>query len=521
MALSSGTQATIRIDEGNGAMFSHRCRVLTDGDDTWVSVVTNSPARDAIADGTANLASYTDTATNAGGGPVPFVHDRIYTSFDLSDVPSNARITSISVKFSRNGTPSTTVGDDSSKFRLVKSTAEASSANGATTCDAIDHTINNGEDIDFPAADGKGMLFDLDGTTLFDYVVAQHAAGNRANFYLLNKLAFDVFVDASATAPTGTNIHTFHGYQASLDIHKPTITINFSYVGGGTDYPVRYAKINGLSKADSDFFINGMKDIHVNGLRDPLEISPPPVVSGTPTTFLTKQSSWENSGGKTGYGAVPTGWQTNTTDTVYGSTTANRKWTSDTGGTTPSSGTGPTRGHDSSQDIDGDGREGASTDDYIYTEATSQFNKHFLLRTPELDLSSALANNTLKLYFWFHMYGSNMGNLGVAVTDNSTSAGDDTLGLHFTGDSTGGATIVYWDDNSDDGSSTASGVRISGQQQTAGHGSISVNAHWRLAYVDLNSVAGQSSVYIWFYGKTGANFRSDMAIDDVDVRGES
>ena len=118
MALSSGTQATIRIDEGNGAIFSHRCRVTTDGDDTWVSVVTNSPARDVIADGTANLLSYTDTATNAGGGPVPFVHDRIYTSFDLSDVPSNARITSISVKFSRNGTPSTTVGDDSSKFRL-------------------------------------------------------------------------------------------------------------------------------------------------------------------------------------------------------------------------------------------------------------------------------------------------------------------------------------------------------------------------------------------------------------------
>ena len=111
--------------------------------------------------------------------------------------------------------------------------------------------------------------------------------------------------------------------------------------------------------------------------------------AGTATTFLTKQSSWANSAGKTGLSIVPTGWQTNTTDTVFGSTTANRQWSSDTGGTTPSSGTGPTAGHDSSQGIDGDGREGASTDDYIYTEATSQFNKHMLLRTPELDLSTA------------------------------------------------------------------------------------------------------------------------------------
>ena len=94
-----------------------------------------------------------------------------------------------------------------------------------------------------------------------------------------------------------------------------------------------------------------------------------------------------------------------------------------------------------------------------------------LLRTPELDLSTALANDTLKLYFWFHMFGSNMGNLGVAVTDNSTSAADTTLGLHFTGETTGGATITFWDTADDDGSSTSSAVRISGQQQTAGHGS--------------------------------------------------
>jgi len=266
------------------------------------------------------------------------------------------------------------------------------------------------------------------------------------------------------------------------------------------------SKVNGRTLANGDEVIGIVK----------------PTAGGTATTFLTKQSAWGQSGAKVthGLGKVPTGWQTNTTDMVTGLIQANRQWTSDTGGTTPSSGTGPTGGHDSSQGIDGDGREGASTDDYIYTEASSQFNKHMLLRTPELDLSTALANDTLKLYFWFHMYGSNMGNLGVAVTDNATSAADSTLGLNFTGETTGGATITFWDDNSDDGSSTSSAVRISGQQQTQGHGNTTTDAHWRLGAVDLNSVAGQSSVYIWFYGKTGANFRSDMAIDDVEVVGE-
>jgi hypothetical protein len=118
------------------------------------------------------------------------------------------------------------------------------------------------------------------------------------------------------------------------------------------------------------------------------------------------------------------------------------------------------------------------------------------------------------------MYGSNMGSLGVGASDSSTSAGDTTLGKHFTSDSAGGLSITYWDTADDDGSSTATGVRISGQQQTAGHGSTAVAAHWRLAVVDLNDLAGQSSVYLWFFGKTGAQFRSDMAIDDVSVKGE-
>tara|TARA_B100001094_G_scaffold330892_1_gene397368 strand:- start:166 stop:1002 length:837 start_codon:yes stop_codon:yes gene_type:complete len=273
------------------------------------------------------------------------------------------------------------------------------------------------------------------------------------------------------------------------------------------------SKINGvaianISKLKGRTLANGDK---IFGISKPSS-------GGTAQTFLTKVSDWGS-----GLGAHPAGWETlANTHIVYGSQAVTRQWSADSGGKTPSSGTGPTDGHDSTQGISGDGREGSSSD-YMFTEASGYSNRHFLLRTPELDFSSALANNTLKLYFWFHIHGSHINTsaaLGVAATDSSTSAADTTLGKHFTATNAGGLTIVYWDDNSDDGSSTASGVRIAGEQQTEGHGDTTVDAHWRLASVDLNDLAGQSSVYIWFYSKTGTSFRSDVAIDDVEVVGE-
>jgi len=115
-----------------------------------------------------------------------------------------------------------------------------------------------------------------------------------------------------------------------------------------------------------------------------------------------------------------------------------------------------------------------------------------------------------------------MGKLGVSATVRPNHAGDTyeiVSGTGFTDDDNGGLTLTFWDN--DGGSSTSSGVRISGQQQVAGHGSTSTKAHWRLAVVDLNALAGLgSTVYFYFYGKTGSQFRSDMAIDDVLIVGE-
>ena len=242
-----------------------------------------------------------------------------------------------------------------------------------------------------------------------------------------------------------------------------------------------------------------------------------PAAAGTATTYLDEDFNSLSEG----YGVAPTNWNNSTGQGVFGITASDRSWDIESG-TTPSSATGPTADHDTSQGIDGDGREGSGK--YAYTEATSQFNKRFIFRTPAIDFSNSLANNTLKLYFWFHMYGSNMGKLGVAASVRSSTADDafePVSGMGFTDDDNGGLTLTFWDDNSDDGSSTSSGVRISGQQQTSGHGSTSTNAHWRLAVADLNDLAGFGTpVYFYFYGKTGSQFRSDIAIDDVLIVGE-
>tara|TARA_Y100000310_G_scaffold332094_1_gene406999 strand:+ start:326 stop:1120 length:795 start_codon:yes stop_codon:yes gene_type:complete len=235
---------------------------------------------------------------------------------------------------------------------------------------------------------------------------------------------------------------------------------------------------------------------------------------GTATEYLDENFNSLSEG----YGQRPTNWTNTTGGTVYGSTTATRKWDVQSA-KTPSYSTGPTADHLYEAT---DGREG--TGKYVYTEASGQYNKRCLLRTSALDFSSALSNSTLKLIFWFHMYGANIGKLGVAATthaSSASSANEAASGTGFTSDTADGMTIVYWNTADDDGSSTASGVRITGQQQTAGNGSTTTAAHWRKATVDLNALAGNgNTIYIYFFGLTGASYWSDLSIDDINISGE-
>ena len=149
--------------------------------------------------------------------------------------------------------------------------------------------------------------------------------------------------------------------------------------------------------------------------------------------------------------------------------------------------------------------------------------RRFMIRTGALDLSSY---SSVTMHFWFHMYGAKIGQLGIAATDSATEADSGNqagTGLGFTADDTGGATITY--DSNGDGTLDASGVRITGQQQSSGNAfSATQNStnKWRKATVNLDNAAGQSSVYIYFLCCTVAHsqyWKSDMAIDNLYLVG--
>lgn len=142
------------------------------------------------------------------------------------------------------------------------------------------------------------------------------------------------------------------------------------------------------------------------------------------------------------------------------------RWNVDSNGT-PSSNTGPSK----------DNTLGDVTGKYIYTEATSGFTGATAeLISPVFDFTG-LVNPTVS--FYYHMYGSSMGTLRVDVFDGST-----------------------WTD----------GVwTISGQQH------LSDDADWSNQEVILKDYGGLSNVQFRFTGVRAANFRGDMAVDDVLV----
>ncbi len=263
------------------------------------------------------------------------------------------------------------------------------------------------------------------------------------------------------------------------------------------------SKFNGVAKSSID---------NIHGHTFP--------AGGTPTTYLDEDFNSLVDGYN-----YPTNWDGSTGRTVYGSTTSTHRWRANDYRTSSST-SGPNSHHGGS---DSSGAFGNTTDAYMYTEASGIYNKNHLLRTPELDFSNALANSTLKLTFWFHMYSSSatsgyMGQLMVGTSNSATSAANGTIGTGFADDAEGasrtGMSIEFWDDTSDDGSSTTTAIVIEERQQTSGHSTSTQAAYWRKATVDLNAVAGESSCYIWFYGKTGNNYRSDICIDTVLIKGE-
>ena len=238
--------------------------------------------------------------------------------------------------------------------------------------------------------------------------------------------------------------------------------------------------------------------------------------SGTATTYLSVDFSDQTYTNTT---TLPTGWAKTPNGTaLYGSTSytisSTRGWRFDYN-STPSGGTGPNGGL--SGGVDATTGTQSSTNRYIFYESSSGGNGGQAVRTPSLDFSNALANDTLKLTFWFHMYGSSnqTQTFGVAATSSSTSpssANETITGSGFTAGSSGGLDILRW--TNDTGTTTSTSNRIAGSQNTGNTGL------WRKAEVDLNGLAGQSSVYLHFMLVGVTYFRSDFALDGIKIVGE-
>ncbi len=112
---------------------------------------------------------------------------------------------------------------------------------------------------------------------------------------------------------------------------------------------------------------------------------------------------------------------------------------------------------------------------YMYVEASSPNypSKIAVLNSPCFNLSSL---NAPELSFQYHMYGSNMGTLSLQASNDG-----------------GNNWVTIWSQTGDQGNS------------------------WIAANVNLSAYAGDSELRLRFYGSTGSNFRSDMAIDDISL----
>jgi PKD repeat protein len=141
--------------------------------------------------------------------------------------------------------------------------------------------------------------------------------------------------------------------------------------------------------------------------------------------------------------------------------TDNIDWRVNNGGT-PSTGTGPAVDHTTN----------TSSGKYLYLEATACFQREAHLTTPCINLSGTTIP---VLYFWYHMYGTNMGSLHVDVLYNGVWISDIMPPL------------------------------------SGNHGN-----SWHQASVNLSAFTGDV-ITIRFRGITGSGFESDMAIDDISI----
>lgn len=434
-----------------------------------------------------------------------------YNCFDSGQIPAGATIDgielvseTIATGTGRIGTAgSTGVGETATmSIRLYNGTSYSSSLYSNTFSGANDYypdPSGSGQVLVGGPTNLVGLTWDPADQADFGFRIDVDSITDTPVMVALRGLTLKVYYTEGGTSPTPT--------PSLTPTPTPTPAETFLVETINSVLPNTINKLGGIIFSSMTRF-NGVL------LKQP--------TSGTETVYLSVDFSDQTYTNTTTF---PSGWAklSSLTDVPYDGTTmtswatnSSYNWRFDYNGT-GSNGTGPAGGL-----LGGTGATtGTQTtlNRYMYCETSgSGADRVGVVRTPALDFTNALNNNTLKLTFWFHMYGTNNNNtqyFGVAATTNTNDASSTyevVTGAGFTSDSGGGLNIEYW--TSDDGTTTTTSNRISGQQQS------SDDSVWRKAEVDLNSLAGQGTVYLHFMLSNIEYFTCDFALDGISIIGE-
>ena len=223
--------ATFTTEISLTTIFQQRFRAASEPNNTWEATVEGSGT---VQDGSTSFARV--DYLNNYDGPGAYTEDRIYLSFDIgTEIPSNATITNVKLLLYTDNTAQSVTDSDYMISRIVKATGIFTTPNGTTTGNAHDVSVRS-DVVSISTTNDAVNEFDFGGSgDLFDYCVAQHAAGAKCAFFHMSKLTFDELVagDGSAADPTGGNMNQFDGDTGT---NPPILKVSYSI----TTYPTEF-----------------------------------------------------------------------------------------------------------------------------------------------------------------------------------------------------------------------------------------------------------------------------------------
>ncbi|UTW62628.1 S8 family serine peptidase [bacterium SCSIO 12741] len=250
-------------------------------------------------------------------------------------------------------------------------------------------------------------------------------------------------------------------FDLILDVNGNAVTETFNLpIAPGTDVDYTFTHKPTLSIGPNDIEVTLDYSPDQNVFNDTLDASVD-MISGVTYSAChrTDFENFTNCGTESDCGAevcdLIDGWLNEANDVVD-----DIDWRVNSG-TTPSNSTGPVVDHTTTSPL---GK-------YLYLEASGCYDHEAHLISPCIDLSNAYAP---KLSFWYHMNGSNMGTLSGDILVDGAWVED--IFTPLTGNKGGS---------------------------------------WLNQEVDLSAYVGKV-IQIRLVGRTGNNFRSDMALDDIN-----